>query len=129
VKRFDVTAAVIGALVALGLIVPVAIVVRLVSGGDLSSTWDAGFTIYILVATFVGSGVSGRRRPDTPMIHGAAAGALTYLGARIVSAIASGEVPNVIGLVLALLIFASVGAVGGRVATMLHERSSSGPRA
>lgn len=127
-SRFDVSAAVVGALVALGLIVPVAIVARLVSGGQLSSTWDAGFTIFILVATFIGAGVSGRRRPDTPMMHGAAAGALTYLGARVVSALASGEMPNVIGLVLALLIFASVGAVGGRVATILHERSSSEPQ-
>lgn len=126
-SKFDLSAAVVGALVALGLIAPVAIVARLVSGGELSSAWDAGFTIYILVATFIGAGVGGRRHPDTPMIHGAAAGAMTYLGARVVSAIVSGEVPNVIGLVLALLIFASIGAVGGRVATRFDERSSSEP--
>ncbi len=126
--RFDLPTVVVGALVSLGLIVPVAIVARLVSGGDLSSGWDTGFTIFIFVATAIGAGVSGRRRPDTPMMHGAAAGALTYIGARVVSAIASGELPNVVGLILALMIFAGVGAIGGRFATMLAERSNREPR-
>ena len=34
-----------------------------------------------------------------------------------------------IGLVLALMIFAGVGAIGGRVATMLVEHSEQEPRA
>lgn len=126
--RLDLPTVVVGALVSLGLIVPVAIVARLVSGGDLSSGWDTGFTIFILVATFIGAGTSGRRQPDTPMMHGAAAGALTYVGARVVSAIASGEMPNIVGLILALMIFAGVGAIGGRVATMLADRSNREPR-
>jgi putative membrane protein (TIGR04086 family) len=127
VTRIELSSVVAGALVSLALIVPVALVARVVSGGDLSSGWDTGFTIFILLATFLGAGVSGRRRPETPMIHGAAAGALTYIGARIVSAIASGEMPNVIGLVLALMIFAGVGAVGGRVATLVAERAGREP--
>ena len=53
---------------------------------------------------------------------------LTYIGARVVSALASGEIPNVIGLVLALMIFAGVGAIGGRVATLLVEQSEQEPR-
>jgi putative membrane protein (TIGR04086 family) len=128
VIKIDVPAVIAGALVALGLIVPVALIARLVAGGDLSSGWDAGFTIFIFIATFIGAGVAGRREPETPMIHGAAAGALTYIGARIVSAIVSGEMPNIIGLVLALMIFAGVGAIAGRVATMLVERSEQEPR-
>jgi putative membrane protein (TIGR04086 family) len=128
VTKIDVPAVIAGVLLSLGLIVPVALIARLVAGGDLSSGWDVGFTIFIFIATFIGAGVAGRRQPDTPMIHGAAAGALTYIGARVVSAIVSGEMPNIIGLILALMIFAAVGAIAGRVATMLVERSEQEPR-
>jgi putative membrane protein (TIGR04086 family) len=125
VTRLDLPAIVVGALIALGLIVPVALIARLISGGDdLSSAWNNGFTIYIMLATVIGAGYAGRRRPDTPMIHGAATGALTYLAARVVSAIASGEVPNIIALVFALGIFAALGAIGGFVATTFGRRSS-----
>lgn len=123
-SRFDGPAVIAGVLVALGLIVPVALVARLVSGGELSDAWDSAFTIYILAATFVGGGVTGRRAPDTPMIHGAAAGAITYIGARIVSALASGEMPNVLGVLFALILFAAVGAIGGLVSTLLVARST-----
>lgn len=126
--KIDLPAVAAGALVSLGLIVPVAVLARLVAGGNLSSGWDTGFTIYIFIATFIGAGVAGRRQPDTPMIHGAAAGAVTYIGARVVSALASGDMPNLIGFVLALMIFAGVGAIGGRVTTMLIERSEQEPR-
>jgi hypothetical protein len=129
VTKINLPAVVAGALVSLGLIVPVALIARIVAGGNLSSGWDTGFTIFIFVATFIGAGVAGRRQPDTPMIHGAAAAAVTYIGARVVSALASGEMPNVIGLALALMIFAGVGAIGGRVATMLVQPSEQEPRA
>jgi putative membrane protein (TIGR04086 family) len=127
VTRLDRRAIVVGTLVALGLIVPVALIARLVSSGDdLSSAWDNGFTIYIMIATVIGAGYTGRRQPDTPMIHGAATGALTYLAARIVSAVVSGDVPNIIALVFALGIFAALGAIGGFVATTFGRRSSQG---
>ena len=90
VTKIDVPAVAVGALISLVLIVPAAVIARIVAGGDLSSGWDTGFTIYIFVATFIGAGVAGRRQPDTPMIHGAAAGALTYIGARVVSAVGVG---------------------------------------
>lgn len=122
-SRIDLPAALAGALVALGLIVPVALVARVVSGGELSDAWDSAFTIYILAVTFIGGGVSGRRRPDTPTVHGAIAGAVTYIGARIVSAIASGEMPNLFGVLVALVLFAAVGALGGLVSTMVSTRS------
>ena len=101
----------------LALIAPVALVARLVVGDDdTSSAWGGAFTAFIMVATLVASGFAGRREPETPMIHGAAAGALTYVLARTVSAVLAGEVPNVIALVFALLIFAALGAIGGFVA-------------
>ena len=124
-NRIDVPTVIVGALVSLGLIVPVALVARLVAGGDdVSSGWNNAFTVFIIVATLIGAGVAGRRRPDTPMMHGAAAGTLTYVAARLVSAIASGEVPNVIALAFALLVFAAIGAIGGFVAGALSHRSS-----
>ena len=73
--KIDLPAVAVGALTSLVLIVPAAVIARIVAGGDLSSGWDTGFTIYIFVATFIGAGVAGRRQPDTPMMHGAAAGA------------------------------------------------------
>jgi putative membrane protein (TIGR04086 family) len=123
---FDARSAILGSLVSLAIIVPVALVARIVVGDDdTSSTWGGVFTVFIMLATLVGSGYAGRRRPDTPMIHGAAAGALTYVIARVVSAVFSGEVPNVIALVFALGIFAALGAIGGFVATSLLRGSSS----
>jgi putative membrane protein (TIGR04086 family) len=122
----DVRSVILGSLVSLAIIVPVALIARLVVGDDdTSSAWGGAFTVFIMVATLVGSGYAGRRQPETPMIHGAAAGALTYVIARVVSAALSGDVPNVIALVLALLVFAALGAIGGFVATAFVRDSSS----
>lgn len=113
-----------GALVALGIIVPVALIARLIAGGDdVSSGWNTAFTVLIVGATILGSGVAARRQPDTPMIHGAAAAALTYVVARVVSIIASGDVPNVIALVFALLVFAGIGAIGGFLTSSFGRRA------
>jgi putative membrane protein (TIGR04086 family) len=114
VSRLDLPAILVGALVSLGIIVPVALIARLAAGGDdVSSGWNAAFTVLIVGATIVGSGVAARRQTETPMIHGAAAGVLTYVAARLVSIIASGDVPNVIALAFALIVFAAIGAIGG----------------
>jgi putative membrane protein (TIGR04086 family) len=123
--KVDVRAIVMGSLVSLAVIVPVALVARLVVGDDdTSSAWDGVFTGFVMFATVVGSGVAGRHQPDTPMIHGAAAGALTYLLARAVSSAVSGEVPNIIALVFALFVFAALGAIGGFVAGAFVRRPS-----
>jgi putative membrane protein (TIGR04086 family) len=125
VSRVDVPTVVVGALVSLGLIVPVALIARLAAGGDdVSSGWNSAFTVWIIVATLIGGVIAGRRQPDTPMIHGAAAGALAYVAARVVSIIASGEIPNIIALVFALLVFAAIGAIGGFVASVLTRPTS-----
>jgi putative membrane protein (TIGR04086 family) len=126
VSDLDVRTVVAGSLVSLAIIVPVALIARLVVGDDdTSSAWSGAFTIFIMVATLVGSGFAGRRRPDTPMIHGAAAGALTYVAARVVSAVLSGEVPNIVALVFAVFVFAALGAIGGFVATSFVRGSSN----
>jgi putative membrane protein (TIGR04086 family) len=124
VSRLDLPAVLVGALVALGIIVPIALVARLIAGGDdVSSGWNTAFTVLIVGATIVGSGFAARRQPDTPMIHGAAAAALTYVVARVVSIIASGDVPNVIALAFALLVFAGIGAIGGFLASAFGRRA------
>jgi putative membrane protein (TIGR04086 family) len=109
--------------------VPVALVARLVSGGDeVGSGWNAAFTVLIIGATLVGSGFAGRRQAELPMLHGAVAGTLTYAVARTVSVIASGDVPNAIALAFALIVFAGIGAIGGFVGAALLRRSGDGSR-
>lgn len=115
-RRLDLQSTVIGALVSLALVVPVALIARLVAGDDVTPAWNGAFTGFVVVATLIGGGAAGRRQPDLPMMHGAAAGVLSYVAARVVSALASGDVPNVIALVFALLVFAAFGAVGGYAA-------------
>lgn len=125
-SRLNYPAVIVGALVSLGIIVPVALIARIVAGGDdVSSTWNNAFTVLIIVATLIGSGIAARRERETPMMHGAAAGALTYAAARVVSVIASGDLPNVIALALAVLVFAAIGAIGGFLATAWIGRSSN----
>jgi len=125
VSQLDVPSAIVGALISLGLIVPVALIARIVAGSDdVGSGWNAGFTAFIIVATLIGGAVAGRRQPALPMMHGAAAGALTYAAARIVSVIASGDIPNVIALTFALIVFAALGAIGGFLSTAVNRRAS-----
>lgn len=117
-SRLDASAVVFGALLSLALIVPVALIARLLVGDDeVSAAWNGAFTVFIIVATLIGSGFAARRRPDTAMMHGAAAAVLTYVVARLVSAVISGELPNVLAVVFAVLVFAGIGAIGGFVAT------------
>jgi putative membrane protein (TIGR04086 family) len=123
--KLDARSVVLGALVSLAIILPVALVARLVVDDDESSNaWGGAFTAFIMVSTLIGSGFAGRRQPETPMIHGAAAGALTYVVARAVSTVLSGEVPNAIALAFALVVFAALGAIGGFIATTFARRSS-----
>jgi putative membrane protein (TIGR04086 family) len=114
VSRLNTQAILQGAGVALAIIVPVVIIVRLVAGDDdVDATWQYVFVAFVLAATAFGAAVTGRRERSTPLMHGAMAGGLTFLVAQLVSSVAQGDVPNIFALVFFTLAFMCLGAIGG----------------
>jgi putative membrane protein (TIGR04086 family) len=91
---------------------------------------DASWVVYlafllILGGLVLGGFVAGRLQPNTPLVHGAAAAALTYLviqGAFAVRRAIVDEPVSWLGIVFLTLLAASCGMGGGLVASWRHSR-------
>jgi putative membrane protein (TIGR04086 family) len=73
--------------------------------------------VVFFAAALAGYGAA-RPRPRRPLTHGALAGGVTFVGAQLVFSIAKGDAPNPIGIVISLLMFASLGTIGAYVAVL-----------
>lgn len=108
-RRVVVAGAVAGIFFAL----PAAILQRTVFSG---TAWGGlMFAVVLFSGALAGFG-AGRSAAAHTLRNGAAAGALTFVVAEIVYLVVRPTVPNPIGLVFGLLLFASLGTIGGYVA-------------
>jgi putative membrane protein (TIGR04086 family) len=118
-ERINVRAVLVGLAVALAVTVPVVLVTRVVvDDGNGDSGWAAVVAVTSIVAAGVGGFVTGRSEQGYPVLNGSIAGGGLYVVMRTIVSIASGEIANVVSLVLALLLYVSVGALGGALASM-----------
>lgn len=117
-----------GAAVALAIIVPVVLLVRVLDPDNVSSAWGWAYTGVILVATLVGSAVAGHRERETPLLHGAVTGLVTFTAAQVVASLIRGEAPNVIGFLFFAIAFMCLGTIGGFLGTVkvFEDRDTPG---
>jgi hypothetical protein len=123
-RRVDWRAASDGAVLAVIVVLPPTIVVRLLKDGDLEGS-ESGLWVVPMLAVLVGFGLAGhkaaRRRPDAPLLHAAAAAGLAFAAlaaVALVRAAVGGDftVPLVVTLLLLGQIVVSLAIVGGYVA-------------
>jgi hypothetical protein len=121
--KLDARPILLGAAVALGVYLPVAVV------GGLTSAGGPLLVILLLVALagFVAGGyTAGRDQHETPMTHGAVAALLGYLVvqpiALVVAAVGDGDLPPAGAIVFNALLAAALGLAGGWLADRAHAR-------
>jgi putative membrane protein (TIGR04086 family) len=123
-ERVNLRAVIVGFGVALAITLPVALLARVaVDDPDADSAWATTVAVTSLLAAGLGGFITGRIERAHPVFNGSLAGGTLYVVMRVVVSIASGEVPNAVSLVLAVLLYISVGALGGSLASM--RRGSS----
>ncbi|MGH9179229.1 MAG: hypothetical protein ACRD0N_11845 [Acidimicrobiales bacterium] len=123
-RQVDWRAAADGAVLAVLVVLPPTIVVRLLKDGDLEGS-ESGLWVVPMLAVLVGFGLAGhksaRRRPDAPLLHAAAAAVMAFAAlaaVALVRAAVGGEftVPLVVTLLLLGQIVVSLAIIGGYVA-------------
>jgi peptidoglycan/LPS O-acetylase OafA/YrhL len=118
--RLDRDAVGAGALVTLAIAVPVIVVVAVLShnSGRDSNVWFAD-PIALFVAFVTGGHRAARKRPETPLMHAAAAGGLAMIALAIVSVVGhlvEGKPVPIVSLVLYAQIAIGLAVFGGYVA-------------
>lgn len=113
----------IGAVVALVIAVPPAVLAQVQSDRDAleGSNWVLLLFGVVLVAFMVGGGVASRRGPTNALVNGAAAAILAYAvvqGYGVIRRLGDGEEVRWVGIVFAALLAASCGTVGAVIATI-----------
>ncbi len=107
----------VGVIVGIAILLPATIITSVLLDRDASPSWVVLFQ-FVTVLGFAAAGwVTGTRRPDTPIFHGAVAGLTTWAiiqGVGIVRRLAVGETINWLALVVAAF-YAIAIAVSGAV--------------
>ncbi len=83
--------------------------------------------VMVVVVLFSGAAGRVRRRPappPQPLVHGAAAGLVTFVGAQAVYLLVTRDVPNPIALIFGALLFSSLGTIGAYVAVWSGARQT-----
>ena len=112
-RVFDRRVILSGAMSGLFFALPAAILQRTV----FSESAMAGVMVGIVFFSGALAGYAAARPiSSNALMHGAAAGLITFVGAQLVYLIVSLEVPNPIGIVLFGLMFSSLGTIGAYVA-------------
>lgn len=124
----DVRAVLSGAVVALVIAVPPAVLAQIESDRDAleGSNWVLLLFAVVLAGFVVGGAVAARRGPSNPLLNGAAAALLAYAvvqGYGIVRRLGDGDDIRWLGMVFAALLAASCGTVGAIVGT-IRQRSA-----
>jgi putative membrane protein (TIGR04086 family) len=112
-KVFDRRVILSGAMSGLFFALPAAILQRTVFSGTAMAVVMVGIVFF---AGALAGYAAARPMPSHALMHGAAAGLITFVGAQLVYLIIRLEVPNPIGIVLFGLMFSSLGTIGAYVA-------------
>ena len=102
-----------GAIAGLCFALPAAVLQRTI----FEDTAMAGVMLAIVFfsAALAGYGAA-RPLPPKPLVHGALAGLLTFVGAELVFVIVARELPHPLALIFGVLLFSSLGTIGAYVA-------------
>lgn len=120
-STFDRRVVVSGGVAGLFFALPAAVLQRTV----FQDTAMAGVMLaVVLFAGALAGFAAAKPLPHNPLMHGAAAGLVTFVGAQVVYLVAAREVPNPIGLIFAALLFASLGTIGAYVAVWSGARNA-----
>ena len=118
-RQIDWRAAGTGALAALLLALPAALIGAIVVDDD-SNNGVFVFYVVIMAGILLGGFVAGSKRPDAPLTHGAVAAVLAYFVAQalavIVKLAADSKLASPAAYVFNTLLMASLGVVGGLIA-------------
>jgi hypothetical protein len=126
--KIDWRAAATGALAALVLVLPAALIGAIVVSDDANNGVFA-FYFVIMAGMLAGGFVAGSKRPDAPLTHGAVAALLAYALAQglalLVKAVAGSKLRSPAVYVFDALLMASLGVVGGLIAERRNARAST----
>lgn len=112
-STFDRRTVVAGVVAGLFFALPAAVLQRTVFEG----TAMAGVMVVIVLFAGALAGFGAARpHPAKPLVHGALAGLVTFVGAQVVYAVVARTVPNPLAIVFGLLMFSSLGTIGAYVA-------------
>jgi putative membrane protein (TIGR04086 family) len=124
VGMFDRRSILVGAFNGLFFALPAAILQRTVFSGTALAGVMLGIVFF---AGALAGYAAARPLPPRALPHGAAAGAITFLGAEIVYLIATRDFTNPLGLILSIvlfaLVFASLGTIGAMIAVSRGSRT------
>jgi hypothetical protein len=119
--RLDWRAIGAGAAVDLGLFLPLVIGIAVLKHHDLATqesyAWIVS-AVAIFLAPAVGGAVAARRRPDTPMMHGAAAtglASLVFVVVRVIDGAVGGNAAHPGLLIVFVIASVSMGMVGSYI--------------
>jgi putative membrane protein (TIGR04086 family) len=113
VTHYDRQAILYGAVCGLFFALPAAVLQRTVFD---DAPWSGTMLAVVVFAAALAGYAAARPLPPNPLVHGALAGAITFVGPQVVYLIATREVPNPIAIAFGLLMFASLGTIGAYVA-------------
>jgi putative membrane protein (TIGR04086 family) len=121
---FDRRAILVGAFNGLFFALPAAILQRTIFSGTALAGVMLGIVFF---AGALAGYAAARPLPPRALPHGAAAGAITFLGAEIVYLVATRDFTNPLGLILSIvlfaLVFASLGTIGAMIAVSRGSRT------
>ena len=124
-NQYDRQAILAGAISGLFFALPAAVLQRTL----FDDTALAGVMLAIVVfAGLLAGYAAARPHPPHPLVHGALAGAVTFIGPEVVYVIAAREVPHPVALLFGLLMFSSLGTIGAYVAMWKGAASAPSER-
>jgi putative membrane protein (TIGR04086 family) len=125
-SRVDWKAVAAGAVVAIAVGVLASVVAAVIDLPKDSNGWYVFFWIDIIGAPF-GGFIAGRRRLDTPLLHGALVGACAYVViaafATTITLVSGHAGPGVAQVLFAILWLALGGTIGGWIASWRAQRA------
>lgn len=131
-RVIDLRAIVVGALVALAVAVPAAILAQVLDEADAvddDSTWLMVLFVVIIAGMVVGGYVAAARRPDAPLSNSALSALCAYLLVQTIGAIrllASGDDVTWVAIPFFALLSSASGMAGGLLAD--HRARTPRPR-
>ena len=112
-NQYDRQAILYGAFSGLFFALPAAVLQRTVLD---EAPWSGLMLVVVIFAAALAGYAAARDSPPRPLVHGALAGVVTFVGPQVVYLIAAREVPNPIAIAFGALLFASLGTIGAYVA-------------
>lgn len=107
------------------LIIPAALVSRLLLGENAPQLWSWLFFVLLLGGFVAAGAVAARLRTDTPMLHGVAAALLAFVVAQVfgvIASLASGNTISIPAMAVSAVLAAFAGASGALAKDWLRRR-------